>query len=390
MIQENLPTEGEELGDDIFGTDVYEAQRPPKKDFLPWHKPRKQFVRHFQWCEQVNLLLDVFRPDDGVLKYLGLPGVDLLDLRHFHTEICKPKDIRLRFLGFNSGASPQSKAHTEMNISLAEVCNLDMIDAQSVIMPNDFCQVANTNSLAWEKTKEFGPYDVVNLDLCDGFAVHEPSIDGTTYYDALNCLITLQAKRKDPWLLFLTTRTGRRDINDQVLEKLLETYRNNLSNFPEFKVCSKETLTIEDDETLREIAATPNGHLTVFLVSLCKWMLGLALGQNPPCKIEVKSTISYRVDMGADHDDLVSIALKFEPTFGSIYDPAGLSRGPIAAPDEGTLAVKILSRVLKRISADGILADNAEISEAMTIATERLLTLARYDIEAYRDWAQTN
>jgi hypothetical protein len=390
MINENLPIEEEELGDDIFGTDVYEAQRPPKKDFLPWHKPRKQFVRHFQWCEQVNLLLGEIRPDGGILKYLGLPGVDLLDLRHFHTEICKPKDIRLRFLGFNSGASPKSKAHTELNISLGEVCSLDLIDIQSVVMPDDFCRVADTNSLAWKKAKDFGPYDVVNLDLCDGFAVHEPSTDGTTYYDALNCLIALQARRKDPWLLFLTTRTGRQDINELVLEKLLETYMKNLNNYPKFNRFSKACLTIEDDETLRAIAATPDGHLTVFLVGLCKWMLGLALGQNPPCKIEVKSTIGYRVDVGADHDDLVSIALKFEPTFGSICDPAGLSMGPVAAPNEGNLAVKILGRVLKRISADKILADDVVLYEKMLLASESLLALARYDIGAYRDWVQAN
>lgn len=390
MTQEKQLTEEEELGDDIFGTDVYEAQRPSKKEFLPWHKPRKQFVRHFQWCEQVNLLLDEFRPDDGVLKYLGLPGVDLLDLRHFHTEICESKDIGLRFLGFNSGASPQSKAHTELNISLGEVCSLDMIDVQSVVMPDDFCRVADRNSLAWKKAKDFGPYDVVNLDLCDGFAVHEPSVDGATYYDALNCLISLQAKRKYPWLLFLTTRTGRQDINEQVLERLLDTYSKNLNGCPEFKLFSKKHLTIDDDETLRAIAATPNGHLTVFLVGLCKWMLGLALGQNPPCKIEVKSTIGYCVDFDADHDDLVSIALKFEPTFGSIYDPAGLSKAAIAALDEGKLAVKVLSRVLKRKSADNILADNAVLYEEMTLATEKLLALARYDIGAYRDWILAN
>lgn len=390
MIQENLPIEGEEIGDDIFGTDVYEAQRPPKKDFLPWHKPRKQFVRHFQWCTQVNLLLDEIFPDDGILKYLGLPGVDLLDLRHFHAEICKPKDIRLRFLGFNSGASPQSKAHTELNISLGEVCSLDMIDVRSVVMPDDFCRVADINSLAWKKAKDFGPYDVVNLDLCDGFAVHDPRTDGTTYYDALNCLIALQAKRKNPWLLFLTTRTGRQDINAKVLEKLLGTYMNNLSNSPEFKKTSKELLTIEDNETLRAIAATPDGHLTVFLVGLCKWILGLALGQNPPCKIEIKSTIGYRVDMGADHDDLISIALKFEPTFGSINDPAGLSRGPVAAPDEGKLAIKILGRVLNRKSADNILANDAELYEKMMLATESLLTMARYDIGDYRYWVQAS
>lgn len=380
----------ETFSDDIFGTDVYEAQRPSKKVFLPWHKPRKQFVRHFQWCELIARLLEGFQPEDNTLKYLGLPGIDLLDLRYFHSQICEPKNLNLRFLGFNSGASPTSNTNAELNISLDEVRRLPRIDARSDVIPDNFCRVAENDSIAWKKTKEFGPYDVVNLDLCDGFAAHEPSTNLNTHYKALNKIITLQARRKDPWLLFLTTRTGKQDINEQVSNKLLDTYSNNLSNHPKFKEDSKKFLNIEDNESLLEITATPDGHLSVFLVSLCKWMLGLALQQAPPCKIEVNSTIGYRVDMRAEHDDLVSIALKFEPTFGATHDPAGLSAVSDPSPDEGNLAVKILGRVLKRKSADSILADNTGLHEEMITATEKLLELARYDVGAYRDWLQAS
>lgn len=380
----------ETFSDDIFGTDVYEAKRPSKKDFLPWHKPRKQFVRHFQWCEQIKKLLEGFQPEDNTLKYLGLPGIDLLDLRYFHSQICEPKNLNLRFLGFNSGASPKSNANAELNISLDEVRRLPRINARSDVIPDNFCRVAENDSIAWKRTKEFGPYDVVNLDLCDGFAAHEPSTNLNTHYKALNKIIALQARRKDPWLLFLTTRTGKQDINGQVLDILLNTYSKNLSNHQNFKENSKTLLNIEDNASLLEITATPDGHLSVFLVSLCKWMLGLALQQTPPCIIEVNSTIGYRVDMGAEHDDLVSIALKFEPTFGAIHDPAGLSAVSDTTPDEGNLAVKILGRVLKRKSVDGILADNKGLHEDMITATERLLELARYDVGAYRDWVQAH
>jgi hypothetical protein len=211
-----------------------------------------------------------------------------------------------------------------------------------------------------------------------------------THYDALNKIIALQVRRKEPWLLFLTTRTGKQDINGQVLERLLGTYSKNLSDHPQFKEDSKNRLHIEDDASLFEITATPDGHISVFLVSLCKWMLGLALNQTPPCKIEVKSTIGYRVDIGAEHDDLVSIALKFEPTFGTIHDPVGLSAGTASSLDEGNLAVKILGRVMSRKSADGILAGDNDLHEEMITATEKLLELARYDVGAYRDWVLAN
>ena len=79
------------FADNIFGEEVaYEAPLPEeKKEFLPWHRPRKQFVRHYQWCKEIRRMISHTPPADGVLKYLGLPGVDLLDLRYFHEEVCQ-------------------------------------------------------------------------------------------------------------------------------------------------------------------------------------------------------------------------------------------------------------------------------------------------------------
>ncbi len=49
-----------DLTANIFETNVYEAPRAPDRPFYPWHRPRKQFVRRKQWCEQVKLLLGTF------------------------------------------------------------------------------------------------------------------------------------------------------------------------------------------------------------------------------------------------------------------------------------------------------------------------------------------
>ena len=137
------------FADGIFGETVYEAPKPSKKTFLPWHKPRKQFVRSHQWCEQINSLLRVMQPEGKALKYLGLPGTDLLDLRYFHARVCEPQNIGLRFLGFNSSANPDSDAQTELNIALDEVRKLSKIDPLSDVIPDDFCLVANEKSMAW-------------------------------------------------------------------------------------------------------------------------------------------------------------------------------------------------------------------------------------------------
>ena len=84
-MTENAPPDGPQDGPDIeiFGTGTYRAPSPPKKEFLPWHRPRKQFVRDRQWCGEIGKLLEDSPREGGVLRYLGLPGADLLDLRCF-------------------------------------------------------------------------------------------------------------------------------------------------------------------------------------------------------------------------------------------------------------------------------------------------------------------
>src|SRR5690242_12105971 len=74
-------------------------ERPPRAKFLPWHRPRKHYVRNAQWA---NAIREVMRDRDGSerLKYVGLPGVDLLDLRHILKFVCEPHERHLEFIGF--------------------------------------------------------------------------------------------------------------------------------------------------------------------------------------------------------------------------------------------------------------------------------------------------
>src|SRR4051794_33064978 len=96
----DVPDEGEELVAEIFGQLDVAPTEPTRKQFMPWHRPRKQFVRREQWWELVRRLYEG-RPDGAPLRYLGLPGVDLIDLRYLHDRVCNPVGRPLRFLGFN-------------------------------------------------------------------------------------------------------------------------------------------------------------------------------------------------------------------------------------------------------------------------------------------------
>lgn len=386
----NMVPNEEEHADDIVEMVAYEAPMPSAaKEFLPWHRPRKQYVRHHQWSHEIVRMIAKTPPVDGVLKYLGLPGVDLLDLRHFHAQVCEAQNVDLRFLGFNSSARPFSKAHTELNISLDEVRRLPRVNLMSDVIGDNFAQVANQDSLAFRKARELGPYDVINLDLCDGFGAQAPGTLDNSYYEAVRSLLALQSRTMNPWLLLLTTRADKPNINEQVLKVLLAKYIANLEQCMQFREASRDHLGIETVEALVAAAETPVGLLPIFLTGLCKWFVALALGHQPPTSVELRSVFGYRVDKGAAHEDLISLALKFTPTLLPASDPLGLANQPVVAPNECTLSTRALKRVVKRIDADKKLADDAALYQSMADATGHLLCLARYDMEAYKAWLQT-
>lgn len=388
-MNDAVPDE-EEHADDIVEIVAYEAPMPASaKPFLPWHRPRKQYVRNHQWCHEIIRMVTETAPVGGVLKYLGLPGVDLLDLRHFHTAVCEPHQIDMRFLGFISGAHPASKAQTELNISLDEVRRLPRIDPMSDVIGDNFARVANQTSLAFVRARALGPYDVINLDLCDGFSAQAPGTLDNSYYEAVRSLLALQARTMNPWLLLLTTRADKPNINSEVLQKLLGKYVSNLSECAPFREASREHFHIETEEALLAAVDEPAGLLPVFLTGLCKWFVALALEHQPPTSVELRSVFGYRVDTDAEHEDLISLAFKFIPTFVPAADPMGLANQAIAAPDEGTLATRALKRVAKRIDADKNLAEDAVLHQSMIDGTAHLLGLARYDVEAYKVWLQT-
>ncbi|WP_296739711.1 hypothetical protein [Mesorhizobium sp.] len=381
--------DSEDLTDDIVSVSGYAFSVPPKKEFKPWHRPRKQFVRNDQWLFYVTELVSERSPFDGPLTYFGLPGADLLDIRFFDKMVCDQNNVKLRFLGFDLGAAPDSETASEFIISRDEVSKLASIDPQSDVIAHDIRELSNEDSIAWQKTLEYGPYDVVNLDLCDGITKEEGGNINDTYYNAVSRLLTVQSRRKSPWLLFLTTRVGKRHIHDDALEKLCRLYLKNLADCAPFREQSKAKFSIENETGFDLAKSDDQGLQRIVLTGLCKWLLGLTLGQQPPTVMEVKSLFGYRVRQGASAEDMVSIAIRFQPTHVPPNDPIQLAVAKAAAPDECVLAEKAAVRVSTLVDVDDVLASDPNVRSEMTEAMCSLLESARYDINAYRKWAAT-
>ena len=364
----------------IFGDIEYAQPRAAPKEFKPWHKPRKQFVRRKQWTALLRRLYENRGPRDP-LRYLGLPGTDLIDLRYLHEQLCRDDHRPLCFLGFNTEAQRGSPAHVELNVSLDEVRRLPNVDEQSKVLPDDFRLIGDRRSIAWSHTQQLGPFDVVNIDLCDGLASDSPQNNGSIYR-ALGQLMALQARNSNPWLLLLTTRIGRETFNTDAEQQLIGHFRDNVANCEGFAEACEQLLE-SDVESIDPATCSEIDLLNLTIVAIGKWLSKLVQRQAPSL-VELASTQGYRVDPVAAQEDLVSLALRFEPV---IVAPADSLAPTAPAPvDECAIAKAILRRSKRRLDVDNILEQRPDLLETLTNETAQLLVLARYDGEAYREW----
>ena len=364
----------------IFDDFEYGPPQTEPKEFKPWHKPRKQFVRREQLSALLLRLYERRKPGDP-LRYLGLPGTDLIDLRYLHEQLCRASNRTLSFLGFNTEAQPGNSAHVQLNVSLDEVRRLPDVDAQSEVMHDDFRLIGNEHSIAWVKTQQLGPFDVVNIDLCDGLASDPPQNDESVY-KALGQLVAFQARNPDPWLLLITTRIGRGMFDADAEQQLIGRFRENVANCEGFAEACDELLE-SDVESIDPATCSEADLLILMIAAIGKWLSAL-VQVHGPSRVQLASTHGYRIDPVAAREDLVSFALRFDPVIAASPDP--LSPTAPAPVDECATAKAILKRSANRLDVDNILQRQPDVREELIGETERLLADARYEVAGYRQW----
>jgi hypothetical protein len=174
----------------------------PGVAFAPWEKPRKQYVRHYQWRVALEKVIQRLPPNQSVISYLGLIGPRLLDIRDF-APICVGAGKKLKFLGFKSRSTVAED--TTLSLGLHELRSRGMVLPSSDVIPDDIESLADSRSVAYSRAEEYGPFDVVNLDLCDSIADGGGS-GRPRHFDVITRLIAVQRGRRSPWALLLTCR----------------------------------------------------------------------------------------------------------------------------------------------------------------------------------------
>ena len=79
------------------------------------------------------------------MRYLGLPGTDLIDLRYLHEQLCRDNNRSLCFLGFNTEAQSGSPAHVRTErLARRSTPAAKRRSEQSAVLPDDFRLIANS------------------------------------------------------------------------------------------------------------------------------------------------------------------------------------------------------------------------------------------------------
>lgn len=366
----------------------YDLQRA-RPEFKPWHKPRKQLIRRRHIGE---LLRPLVAGTGGPVKYLGLPGAELLDIRWIRQEVCHTRGQELLFVGFDhktggSGDDPQA------SIEAAKLKMEHGIDDRSQIINTAFQSLADRDSLAYEQVRSLGDFDIVNLDLCNGLANETPAAAVPTIYKALERLIALQAfqttrtRRSRPWLLLLTTRIDAQNIDTEAANRLDSVLSANLQKSREFAERCTSRFGFHRHGTKWLLEGTPAELARSRSLALAKWVMRLACDKGMPAALT--SAICYTVYRGNSHPDMLSLAFTVEAA--SELPPRdeyqlALPEIDTAIADECEQAVAALEVVCDAQDADEMLESDPALAEQATDESARLLREAGYSTNDYKSW----
>ncbi|WAU73627.1 PP_RS20740 family protein [Acinetobacter sp. TR11] len=288
---------------DDFGTsEVITNNVSEKKQFLPWHKPRKQWIRHKQWWNQIEEhIVRKLKPGIDTIKYFGLPGNDLLDIRFFQQKLPSLQK-KICLFGLINTETGWSSAQTQ----LSKIMDLDGVDKSSKVEQLNFDYLENTSSIAFDKLNEFGCFDVVNLDFCENVIPNATE----NRLKALHNFMEYQFQKiSEGWVLFITTRSSKDTTNSALYEELVACIDENLSEeiyFQEF-IKAFSNILLNNNLVVRSDLENQK-HINMLVVGLMSWLIKTA--HNRYFKVKLSNVVRYDIT-GENTNDMMSMCFVF-------------------------------------------------------------------------------
>lgn len=371
----------DELDTSALPADVRSPVSPEPLDYAPWHKPRKQFVRRKQWAQEVQGMIAALRNSghlqSDTVRYLTLPGPDLLDVRVL-SDVCRDNHAKIRYLGLCRD-NESRQARLRRNISAFS-------EAEGDILPYTFEALAKPNGTAMRAIRGLGSFHVINVDACQPLAKRDPNETGRLI-DAVRTVIEHQInKARHPWLLFITTVVQPDSVSDNSLSTLKSEIRKNSAQSAEFAELAVSAIdpTGEPLEDCLASASSERGEpfARMFSLGLTKWLIHLCedhgyavIGRKPYCY----STIPVQPFPA----NMVSLSFEFRPQPVGLSDSSGLTETGHLPFDDSGLApdIRAAKAIARMVNLDHTLRNDPDLAQSMSVETKDLLRQVGYPVD---------
>jgi hypothetical protein len=379
---------------------------------------RKEYIRRLQWNELAGRMVrglwrqQLSFPDEWALdedslsesklkipkdvllertlKCLMIPGEDLLDVRALWEDVQQYK-CEIRYLGFNESQDSE-RENTRLSISNNAVKSLPRIASDSRVVHDRFEAIASAKSQAIRYLKEYGPYHVVNLDMC-GTMFPNTNKDVTPYYAALHQLLAYQFRTQtSPWLLFITTVVEPGVVSEEGFSKLGGSTRQNFDSYSDFADEIKKNVPEKaflSPTTPIELSTLSGDQMKlVFGIALGKWLLGLCQQASPKWTLAMRRSYSFSQNETKDAS-ILSLAFELKPNVAPPVDASGMSGLTLQTrkyPEERECALQLAKSAANIRDVDAHLASDAALKRRLKGSKAALLESAGYDPKAYDKW----
>lgn len=404
-----------DIGDGIIPDKLpmHSAQSQAKLIPSPWHKVRKQYIRKNQWnllvsrsikrnwrhlkklSELPGLDTSTMQARD-TLNCLVIPGDHLLDVRSLVNAI-SPHDRIIRYLGFNKSHGSNDK-DTAIHIANNSVTSLPGIVTDSQVVRDSFEAIANTTSQAYRYLKTYGPYHVVNLDMCNSMFPNKVATVSSCY-KALKELLTYQfATQSMPWILFITTMVEPGAMDEDGMRNLCKPTRENLDEYVAFAnematLVPRDAWGIDAANTVNLSGLSEEQLISLFGVAFGKWLLHLGQTASPKWSIRMRPSFRYSIngDKGAV---MLSLAFEMTPNFGPPIDSSGMTNSPSPVktfPSEEQCAIRLAKSVaaINGHDVDFLLSQKPNINAQLRDEAADLMESAGFDRPSYLAWVNS-
>lgn len=370
---------------------------PEPLRFAPWHKPRKQYVRKHQWIHHANSIISKLKEDGWLeesvpLKYLTLPGPDLLDVK-LMADVCSDHDIDLHYTGFCYVQETEA-VRLRRNSQQFGLDRGDQIREGSGVHISRLEEISTNNSEARTLMERGGPYSIINIDACEPIASDDKNQTGRLV-DAIKTIVQYQMDvNRQPWMLYLTTPVQTDSVSAEALLALHDQVHRNVRSDADFAAELMQQFSDgEEVEQYLERVSKADGleFVQTITLGISKWLVHLAEQAN--FKVKKLPAVCYSMFRREPFlPNMISTCYLFLPCPIQLFDQTGLTQN--VTLEQGTPPISDHIRALRKSigieNLDDKLVNDAELKQQMINETKSLLSAVGYDVDndrsGYDSW----